>query len=132
MKALGYPSTGLIHVCFSILVTAILVYFSAPYGINAIAASWLIGTPLFFLFALWLCTKRSKISFKNIIYALAPPLFASFIMLAVITSFNHYAGDSLPNWVNLILTVGVGALIYITVIRFMFRDRFIEAIKFRL
>jgi teichuronic acid exporter len=132
MKALGYPSTGLIHVCFSIIVTVIIIYLSAPYGINAIAASWLISTPFFFLFALMLCTKRSKIPFKKLVVALSPPLLASFIMLAAITAFNSYFDDALPRWLNLILTVIMGALIYIMIMWLGFRNRFKEAIKFRI
>ncbi|CAM3879606.1 Polysaccharide transporter, PST family [Rheinheimera salexigens] len=132
MKALGYPSTGLIHVCFSIIVTVIIIYLSAPYGINAIAASWLISTPFFFLFALMLCTKRSKIPFKKLVVALSPPLLASFIMLAAITAFNGYFDDALPHWLNLIITVIMGALIYIMIMWLGFRNRFKEAIQFRI
>jgi len=132
MKALGYPSTGLIQVSVSILGTVLGVYFAAPYGINALAASWLLSTPLFFLFALWLCTKRSRIAFKNIILALTPPLLASCLMLAVVMAFNGYLAGVLPRWLNLIAAIGVGAAVYISIIGLCFRARFIEAVKFRM
>jgi teichuronic acid exporter len=132
MKALGYPSTGLIHVCFSILVTVVVVYFAAPYGINTLAASWLLSTPLFFLFALMLCTRRSNIAFRTILFALTPPLLASFIMLAAIGGLDWYIDDAVPRWLNLILSIILGALVYIGIMWLAFRDRFIEAIKFRM
>jgi teichuronic acid exporter len=132
MKALGYPSTGLIHMCFSIVVTVVCVYVAAPYGISALAASWLLSTPLFFLFGLMLCTKRSNIAFKTIIFALAPPLLASFVMLAVLATFNGLTDGVLPRWLNLIITVMMGALVYISVMWLGFRQRFIEAVKFRM
>ena len=132
MKALGYPSTGLIHVSVSLVVTAIVIYLAAPYGVNVMAASWLISTPLFFLFALQLCTRRSKIPFGTIIVALAPPLLASLVMFVMILGFNHLSGDALPRWLNLLITVIMGALVYCAILWIGFRQRFTEALKFRL
>lgn len=132
MKALGYPSTGLIHVSVSLAVTVIVIYFSAPYGVNVMAASWLVSTPLFFLFALQLCTRRSKIPFSTIISALWPPLLASLLMFLLITGFNQLSSGELPRWLNLVITVIMGALLYCMILWIGFRQRFNEALKFRL
>lgn len=132
MKALDYPSTGLIHVCFSILITVIFIYIAAPYGINAIAGSWLISTPFFFLFALGLCTRRSRISFKTLIISLSPPLLASLLMLASIIALNGYIDDALPRWLTFGISIFMGIAVYTTIMWVGFRDRFIEAVKFRI
>ncbi len=132
MKALGYPSTGLIHVSFSLGLTVILVLLTAQHGINALAASWLAGTPLFFLFAVYLCTSRSGISNRSIFSAVAPPLLLSSVMLAVLHWFKLALPEELPVIAALLLTIVCGALVYVIGLKVLFPQRFTEALKFRL
>ncbi len=132
MKALGFPSTGLIHVSFSLLLTAIAIYFAAGYGITAIAASWLVTTPLFFLFALYLCTSRSGISSLAILTAVLPPLLLSSVMLGLLYGLKQLVLADLSMLARLLLMIPAGAVFYVLALRVCFKARFNEALKFRL
>lgn len=131
MKALGYPSTGLIHVSVSIVITALAVFLTADYGINAVAASWLATTPIFFLFAMYLCTSRSGVSNKDVIQAILPPLLLSALMLGFLYMLKLVLAD-MSTLLRLLVLITSGALFYTLALRLCFKARFTEALKFRL
>lgn len=132
MKAIGLPSTGLYHITFSLVLTVIAVYLTSPYGINAIAASWLITTPIFFTFALLLCAGRAGISISSIISAITPPFLVSLFMIGLIYLFKNSVLDNLDEVLRLSIVIPTGALFYIGAFWLFFRARFVEAIHFRL
>lgn len=132
LKALGFPGTGLIHICFSLLLTVIAISVAAGYGINALAASWLVITPLFFLFAIYLCTSRAGISTMAIIMAVWPPLLLSSGMLCLLYGMQQTVLSELALLPRLIIMILVGALFYVVALRLFFRSRFDEALKFRI
>lgn len=132
MKALGLPSTGLIHVSFSLVLTVIAIYLASNDGIVAIAASWLITAPLFFLFALYLCTARSGISTFTVLKAVSPPFLLSAVMFCALLGMKFIWLDDINTLMRLLIMVISGALIYIAGLRLLFSQRFFEALKFRL
>lgn len=132
MKALGFPSTGLIHVSFSLALTAIAIYFASGYGITAVAASWLITTPLFFLFAVYLCASRAGISSMAIIKAVMPPLLLSSAMLGLLYGMQQLVLADMAMLPRLLIMVVAGAVFYTLTMRLCFKERFNEALKFRL
>lgn len=132
MKALGFPGTGLIHICFSLLLTIIAISIASAYGVNALAKSWLIITPLFFLFAVYLCTSRAGISTGAIIMAVWPPLLLSSAMLAALYTLQNTLLAEMALLPRLIIMIIVGALFYPAALRLFYLARFDEALKFRL
>ncbi|MGI5310489.1 lipopolysaccharide biosynthesis protein [Rheinheimera sp. WS51] len=132
LKALGFPSTGLIHIIFSLGLISALIYIAAPYGINAIAIAWLIATPLFFFFAVYLCTSRSGILLSSIMQAVAPPLLLSSLMLLALFLIKYYWLSQTHLVFNLICTVLLGVIFYALPLKLFFSTRFNEALKFRI
>ena len=132
MKALGFPSTGLIHISFSLLLTVIAIYFASGYGIIAVAASWLITTPLFFLFAVYLCASRAGISSMAIIQAVLPPLLLSSVMLGLLYCLQQLLLAEIDMLPRLVIMIVTGAVFYVLALRLCFKARFNEALKFRL
>ena len=128
----GFPSTGLIHVSFSLVLTAIAIYFASGYGITAVAASWLITTPLFFLFAVYLCASRAGISSMAIIKAVMPPLLLSSVMLGLLYGMQQLVLADMAMLPRLLIMVVTGAVFYALTLRLCFKERFNEALKFRL
>ena len=132
MKALGLPSTGLIHVSFSLMLTVIFVFMAANQGIVAIASTWLITTPLFFMFALYLCASRSGITASSVFKAVLPPFLLSALMFAVLLGLKTVWLNDINSLLRLPLLVVIGAVIYVLGLRFGFPQRFNEAKKFRI
>lgn len=132
MKALGYPSTGLIHVSFSLTLTIIAVFLASSSGIVAIAATWLLTTPIFFLFAVYLCASRSKISGKAIFSAALPPFIISILMFITLFTTKKWLLIETGLISTILIIIPLGVLIYVGSMWLFFKDRFAEAIKFRL
>jgi O-antigen/teichoic acid export membrane protein len=132
MKALGFPATGLFHISFSLGLTVVAVFIASGYGIAALAASWLITTPLFFFFAVFLCASRARISIKPIVMAVWPPLLLSSVMFGLLYSFQHTLLSEIAVLARLIIMIIIGALFYVLALRLFFKARFNEALKFRI
>jgi O-antigen/teichoic acid export membrane protein len=132
LKALGHPQTGLQHVTFSCFTVALLFYYAAPYGLNALAYAWCIATPLILIFALNLSTKRAGILFIDLLKSISKPAFISLITLLLIHLINIAKLDEFNVYILLSLKLFTGLISYIGLSSIFNRNQLNEIIKFKL
>lgn len=132
LKALGHPQTGLQHVSFSCVVVALLFYFAAPYGLQALALAWLIATPLILAFALSLCTRRADIPFWTLITTMLRPALVAALTLLALYLLSGYLPADWHNLMLLLLKSLAGAVLYLLLSWVFNRTQLLEAAKFRL
>jgi len=140
LKALGHPSTGLQHVTFSCGLVALMTWLVAPYGLLALAWGWLLITPMMLLFALWLLTSRSGISWGVLWQNVHKPLIFSLLTFLFLQYGTTWFGIPIPkpqvaqHWL-MILEISakgcLGLMCYFSLNWLFNRSQCQELIKFR-
>ncbi len=132
LRAMGYPSTGLQHVSFSLIVVAAAVYLMAPYGLTGLAFAWVFTTPPMLAFALFLTTRRSGVAARVVLAAVALPALLSMVVLILLKLMQQSWFQNWPPLLNIVISSVLGGFVYVILSWYFNREHLLEALKFRL
>ncbi len=132
LRAMGRPHVyGKLYL-YSASVSLSLFYFVAKFGLSAFVWS-VAGVRIIILFLLLLAASRNLgISFRELLKPMHTPLAASLGMVAVIHLILGGLPGETPLWHQFVLSMGVGAFSYATLVSFLDRHllkRFCSVVK---
>lgn len=82
-RGLGHSAVVMNHMAISLFIVATVVLLVTPYGINWIAASWIVTTPILFVLAVLMLRSRIEITLTMLLNLMFRPIFISSISLAL-------------------------------------------------
>ncbi len=131
VRSLGYSSIVVIHTAFSLVLVVVVVWFATPFGINAIAASWLFTTPVLLIAAILMVNRRVNVSLMSLFTL----MYRAVIIASVSLLLSWYVGvafNEINNFLNAFLMLVVFTLLY-ALLSFLFnKEKMMYVLNFRL
>jgi len=100
---------------------------ASRWGINAVAASWLVLSPITVFPLIVKLARTANITIREMLNAIKPALIASTAMLAAVALVYRWPASALN---RLAVQVGAGGAIYILVLGIFFRERVLRYLRF--
>jgi len=101
---------------------------ASSWGINAVAVSWLILTPVTILPVLIKFARAADLKFREMIAALMPALVGSSIMLMAAAFVRQWLSGSA--FIRLVAEISLGGAVYVLVLGAAFRGKIVRYIRF--
>ncbi|MFN2201517.1 MAG: lipopolysaccharide biosynthesis protein [Caldilineaceae bacterium] len=105
------------------------MWYATRWGIEGVAAVWLIVFPAFAIIFVWIGCKTLEISLRDYARLLEPAVTSTSIMAVTVMLFQEIANDARP-LARLALAVGVGVLAYAATLLLFYRKRLREIARF--
>lgn len=131
VRALGYSSIVMNHTAFSLALVAIVVYIATPYGIDTIAASWCLITPILFISAILMVRRRIGISILMILNLMYRAIIISFASLCICYFSAGFLSDGL-SLINVVVKSVVYFSSYFALSYLLNKENMVYFLKFRL
>lgn len=133
LNALGKPHISIRTPIFGAIIMPITFLIAAPYGGTGLAVGWLIALPLLLAFTIYNAKPHVGFSWMELFAAATPSMIASFVMAAIVWSFDHFLFRQVwPGiWplVHLMILSAIGAAIYIGLSWLTARDTCLEVLN---
>ncbi len=116
----------------SLLVMPASFYVASRWGPGAVAASWIIMSPVTAVPLLTKVLKATRIGYRAYLDLVLPALVGSAIMVAAVLGIQIYLPKNWPQAAGLSLQVMAGAAIYCGVMWLLYRERMLRYVRFAL
>lgn len=111
----------------TLLVLVPLLLLGVSYGLLGMVIACLIAEPVVALATVQLCKRAFTVSFAGMYRSLRPAIGSTAVMAAFVL-WSATALDQAPGWLTLVAEVGVGATVYLLVLRLVFAEQFHAAL----
>lgn len=116
LMAIGKPSWGLLTMTLAAIVNIIAFSIAVRWGIVAVAAAVAIRGYVFFPLLMWIMHKLVGVSYGTYLRQFVVSFFGALVMAAAVTGLRPLVAPSVSDPVFLGLAVGVGAILYFTIV----------------
>jgi O-antigen/teichoic acid export membrane protein len=131
-NAIGKPFLTMRGAIFGALLMPLTYLVAVRFGALALAASWLVAMPFLLMFTIMQARTHMGLSLRKLILAVMPGFGTALAMGAVVWSIDYaatqYIWPQMPALVQLLMLAVVGAVAYVTLLRFGARQTFDEVV----
>lgn len=129
MVGMGRIDVTLKSALFMLAILAPLLFVGVNCGIIGLVAAWLVAEPIVTLATIKLSKRVVDVSFKGIYLSLRPAICSTMAMAAGVLWTAIALGQTGSGLLALTIKVGVGAIIYLFVLRVFFSGQFRSAYR---
>ena len=123
LVAVGRADLSAIACAFQCAVMAIFVLIGVDHGVFGLVTAFICAEILSACMTMWCAKRVFRLGVGRLFAAYRPSLISSFLMSAAISVANVLLGHG-TGWISLLISISIGAAVYVVVVRLVFRDAF--------
>ncbi|EXI91792.1 MAG: Lipopolysaccharide biosynthesis protein WzxC [Candidatus Accumulibacter sp. BA-94] len=127
LMGMGRIDLSLKSAQLTLLLLVPLLLLGVPYGLFGMVVACLVTEPTVALATIQLCKRAFGVSFAGMYRSLRPAIGSTAVMAACVL-WSATAFEQSPGWLKLAGKVGVGAAVYLLVLRLVFVEQFHAAL----